>query len=80
MDGDCFSKDDIFWLARFIAALKVSQSPSCFCSTELRDLLVECREYLDQRADADQPSGETPSPNEEMKLLIAIDNALDGLR
>lgn len=39
----------------------------------LRDCLKEVREYFNQRADADQPSGSNPIPNEEMALLMQID-------
>lgn len=42
----------------------------------LIETLAECRDYFDDRADADQPSGEFPRPNEEMKLLMAVKEAL----
>lgn len=42
----------------------------------LIETLSECRDYFDDRADADQPSGECARPNEEMKLLIAVKEAL----
>ena len=45
----------------------------------LREALRECEEYFDQRADADQPSGLSPIPNEEMTLLVTVRAALaDG--
>ena len=43
---------------------------------KLREVLLDCREYFDGRADADQPSGEQPTPNEEMTLLVGIDEVL----
>lgn len=44
---------------------------------EMFEALKECEEYFDQRADADQPHGcDSPIPNEEMKLLMAIRAAL----
>lgn len=42
----------------------------------LIETLSECRDYFDDRADADQPSGEFPQPNEEMTLLIAVKQAM----
>lgn len=42
----------------------------------LIETLLECQEYFDQRADADQPSGECARPNEEMKMLVAVRQAL----
>ncbi len=43
----------------------------------MRDVLEECREYFDGRADAeyftDQP---TPKGNEEMRLLVRINEVL----
>lgn len=44
----------------------------------LREVLRECEEYFDQRADADQPSGLSPIPNEEMTLLMEVRAALNG--
>lgn len=41
--------------------------------------LRECREYFDQRADADQPIGSHPIANEELKMLILIDEALASI-
>lgn len=39
----------------------------------LREVLAECEEYFDDRADADQPAGaDYPTPNDEMRLLTAI--------
>jgi hypothetical protein len=43
---------------------------------QMRAALLECREYFDERADADQPSGSQPIPNEEMRLLMEIDGVL----
>lgn len=43
----------------------------------LIETLKECEEYFDNRADADQPSGDSyPTPNEEMKILVAVRQAL----
>ena len=42
----------------------------------LLEALRECREYFDQRADADQPSGLQPIPNEEATILVGIDAAI----
>lgn len=39
-----------------------------------------CGEYFDNLADADQPSGSAPIPNEEMTLGIAVDRALTTIR
>jgi len=52
--------------------------PNCE-DRRLRDCLEELREYFDQRADADQPSGSSPIPNEEMTLLMQIDEVLKFL-
>jgi len=43
---------------------------------ELLKVLARVREYFDERADCDQPSGAAPNPNEEMTLLVAIDAVL----
>jgi hypothetical protein len=44
-----------------------------------RDALEAVREYLDGKADADQPSGCAPQPNEEMRLLMQVEEALRAL-
>lgn len=38
--------------------------------------LEEVEEFLDDRADCDQPSGEQPVPNAEMRLLVTVRHAL----
>jgi hypothetical protein len=45
----------------------------------LRDLLEDIREYLDQRADCDIPSGESPRPNKAMQLLACLDHQLQRI-
>jgi hypothetical protein len=43
---------------------------------KLEAALDECREYFEDRADADQEPGDSyPRGNEEMKLLVTIDQA-----
>lgn len=42
----------------------------------LTETLKSAREYFDQRADADQPSGAATIANEEMLLLMEIDEVL----
>lgn len=37
-----------------------------------QDFFERLEEYFDQRADADQPSGSTPTPNEEMRFLMEV--------
>ena len=56
----------------------------CNCVTAVADTepkpqaaLLECREYFDQRADAESFSDGTVTANEEMRLLTEIDAALD---
>jgi hypothetical protein len=46
---------------------------------DFRELLEDIREYLDQRADCDIPSGESPRPNEAMQLLARLDHQLQRL-
>jgi hypothetical protein len=48
-------------------------------SDELRDLLEDIREYLDQRADCDIPSGGNPRPNDAMQLLARLDSHLQRI-
>lgn len=44
---------------------------------DLFEALRECEDWFDQRADADTPYGaDSPYPNEEMKMLIAVRAAL----
>lgn len=44
---------------------------------ELIDVLRECEEYFDQRADAEYfPDSAAPHPNEEMKLLTLVRDAI----
>ncbi len=40
--------------------------------SDLPQLLEDLREYFSDRADADQPSGSYPIPNEEMTFLTRI--------
>ena len=41
--------------------------------SDLQQVLADCEEYFDSRADADQPAGDAvPTPNEEMRLQMAI--------
>lgn len=42
---------------------------------DLTELLEELREYMESRADADQPSGERPSANAEMRFMMRLDEA-----
>ena len=45
--------------------------------TRLREALKECEEYFDQRADAEYfTDSPTPIPNEEMKMLVLVRDAL----
>lgn len=45
----------------------------------LQQAIVDCLEYFDNRADADQPSGDpVPTPNEEMRLQLAIGEFLNA--
>ena len=64
-------------IVRAISERAVAQSAEI---TRLRELLEECLEYFDQRADAEYlPDSAVPIPNEEMGLLVAIRTALgDG--
>lgn len=44
---------------------------------KLLEILTDCREYFDDRADTlDGPAG-TPYPNDEMQLLAQVDEAID---
>lgn len=47
---------------------------------ELYDLLLEIREYLDNRSDCDV-KGDPPEeiPNDAMRLMCRLDEALEGL-
>jgi len=50
-------------------------------SPEMFEALEEMEEYLDQRADADQPPGyDAPIGNEEMRLLMTVRSALSKAR
>ena len=44
--------------------------------SDIRDVLLLSADYFDERADADQPSGHSPIPNEEMTLLCMINDIL----
>lgn len=39
---------------------------------EVREVLEALEDYFDNRADADQAPGDTPTPNEEMRHQVAI--------
>jgi len=56
--------------------LKLRYEEVCGERDELLKVLARVREYFDERADCDQPSGSAPIPNEEMTLLVAIDAVL----
>lgn len=59
-------------LPRAIAAWNMRQP-------DLQQVLADCYEYFDKRADADQPSGDAvPTPNEEMRLQLAIREFLNA--
>lgn len=46
---------------------------------DLQQALADCDEYFDSRADADQPAGDSyPTPNEEMRLQLAIGEFLNA--
>lgn len=48
---------------------------------ELRELLLDLQEYMDQRADiSEKYEYGDPIPNTEMKLLVRINEAVDYLR
>lgn len=60
-------------------AALIARAPSLRSDNErLRKALRKCEEYFDQRADADQPSGLSPIPNEEMTLLAEVRAALNA--
>lgn len=40
--------------------------------TEVREVLEALEDYFDNRADADQAPGDTPTPNEEMRHQVTI--------
>lgn len=48
---------------------------------EIRAMLEECRDYLDQRADADC-KGDPPEyvPNQAMRIMGRVDELLEKLR
>jgi len=56
--------------------LQLRYEEVCGERDELLKVLARVREYFDERADCDQPSGEAPNPNDEMTLLVAIDAVL----
>lgn len=44
------------------------------------EVLQECREYFEQRADAEYFSDSpTPSGNEEMRLLVMVEQAVEQM-
>jgi hypothetical protein len=49
-------------------------------AAELRELLLDLQEYMDQRADCESFADGTHHPNKEMQLLNRINEAVDFLR
>lgn len=47
------------------------EDPAAFMD-EVREVLDALEDYFDNRADADQAPGDTPTPNEEMRHQVAI--------